>query len=129
MRLFIFGLGYTVSRLATQVRGTGWSVTGTSQGGRTGTIAFDDQAGVEREIGAATHILSSVPPGMGGDPVLERYGKALGHAAWLGYLSSTGVYGDTGGAWVDETATPHPTQPRSIERLATERAWQELGEK
>src|SRR3546814_7979627 len=49
--------------------------------------------------------LSSVPPADGGDPVLARYGATLQeHRGWVGYLSSTGVYGDVGGAWVDESA-------------------------
>jgi hypothetical protein len=124
MRLLIFGLGYTASRLATQLRNVGWHVTGTSQDGRTGTVAFDDQAAIEREIAAATHILSSVPPGTAGDPALERYGKPLGGAAWLGYLSSTGVYGDTGGAWVDETA---PVGGRRGARADADLAWLAIG--
>ena len=55
-------------------------------------------------LAQATHVLSSVPPVADGDPVLNAYGDAL-RGPWLGYLSSTGVYGDVGGAWVDESAT------------------------
>ena len=102
-RIFIFGLGYTAGRLAARLRAAGWSVAGTSRDGRNGTIAFGDAERVRGELAAATHVLSSAPPGDSGDPVLARYGEALG-GAWLGYLSSTGVYGDTGGAWVDESA-------------------------
>ena len=70
-----------------------------------GTIRFGDAAAVGVEIAAATHILSSVPPEGDADPVLLAYGPQLARVpAWLGYLSSTGVYGDAGGAWVDETA-------------------------
>jgi nucleoside-diphosphate-sugar epimerase len=59
---------------------------------------------VRLALADASHVLSSVPPGgEGADPVLETYGDALA-GKWLGYLSSTGVYGDTGGAWVDESA-------------------------
>ena len=82
-----------------------------------------------RSLATATHILCSIAPGATGDPALKHCAGSMGGARWLGYLSTTGVYGDTGGAWVDETATPHPTQPRSIERLATERAWQSLGDR
>jgi len=70
-------------------------------------LAFDDEAGVRAAIASATHILSSVPPDAEGhDPVLTRYGADLAQAParWIGYLSSTGVYGDIGGAWVDESA-------------------------
>ncbi|MEJ5976979.1 SDR family NAD(P)-dependent oxidoreductase [Novosphingobium sp. PS1R-30] len=98
-RLFIFGLGYSAGVIAQKLRAQGWMVEGT--GG--GNLRFDDEARVREGLAAASHVLSSVPPAEGIDPVLTRYGDALGHG-WLGYLSSTGVYGDTGGAWVDETA-------------------------
>jgi nucleoside-diphosphate-sugar epimerase len=104
-RLFILGLGYSAGRIAARLMGEGWHVTGT---GSAGTVDFDDGASVRAEIAGASHILSSVPParGSGEDPVLARYGAALAAAPaqWIGYLSSTGVYGDTGGAWVDESA-------------------------
>ncbi|MCW1429405.1 SDR family NAD(P)-dependent oxidoreductase [Novosphingobium sp. JCM 18896] len=102
-RLFIFGLGYSAGVIAAELRVRGWSVAGT--GG--GNLRFDDEDRVRQELAQSSHVLSSVPPGAetdeGVDPVLTRYGNALDHG-WLGYLSSTGVYGDTGGAWVDETA-------------------------
>ncbi len=102
--LFVFGLGYTASVIARDLRAQGWTVTGT--GG--GNLPFDDAAAVHAGLAGASHVLSSVPPAEGQDPVLTRYGDALGavreRGGWLGYLSSTGVYGDTGGAWVDEAA-------------------------
>ena len=91
--LLIFGPGYTAGRVAAAVEARGWNVT------RIG------RADLQREIGPATRILSSVPPDGEGDPVLRRHVAALAASgAWLGYLSSTGVYGDTRGAWVDESA-------------------------
>jgi len=123
-RLLIFGLGYTAQAIAARLEG--WQVAGTSRDGRDGTIAFADADAVARAIAAATHILSSVPPDAGLDPVLASYGIALGRAgAWLGYLSSTGVYGDTGGAWVDETA-PIGGGRRSV-RAEADAAWRALG--
>lgn len=98
-RLFVFGLGYSASVIARALVEEGWSVEGT--GG--GNLPFDDEARVRAALAGASHVLSSVPPAEGLDPVLARYGDALTQS-WLGYLSSTGVYGDTGGAWVDETA-------------------------
>ena len=98
-QLFIFGLGYTASVIACELRAQGWAVAGT--GG--GAIPFDSQAQVRAALASASHVLCSVPPADGADPVLSRYGDALNHG-WLGYLSSTGVYGDTAGAWIDESA-------------------------
>ncbi len=99
-RLFVFGLGYTAARIAGALRAEGWQVTAT---GSAGDLAFDDNAGVRAALDRADLVLSSVPPTEGSDPVLARYGDALA-GKWLGYLSSTGVYGDCGGAWVDESA-------------------------
>ncbi len=100
-RLFIFGLGYSAKFIAAALEARGWEVVST---GREGTLSFDDESSVRLALSDAGHVLSSVPPsGEGLDPVLERYGAALG-GKWLGYLSSTGFYGDCGGAWVDETA-------------------------
>lgn len=120
MRLFVFGLGYAASAIAARLPGARITATGSA-----GTIAFGDVERVRFEIARATHILSSVPPGED-DPVLAAYGDSLATtAAWLGYLSSTGVYGDTGGAWVDETA-PTGTGRRSA-RAAADAAWLALG--
>lgn len=103
--LFIFGMGYTASHLANRLRAQGWQVRGT---GRSGDVDFADSASVHAALAEATHILSSVPPDRtsGLDPVLTRYGDILraAPARWIGYLSSTGVYGDAGGAWVDEAS-------------------------
>ena len=120
-RLLIFGLGYTASRLAARLRGEGWHVTGTSRA----TLPLDDSRVVD-EIAAATHILSSVPPVAGSDPVLDLHHDALAETpAWLGYLSSTGVYGDTGGAWVDESATIGTGRRNA--RAEADLRWQALG--
>lgn len=100
-RLFIFGLGYSAKRIAARFAATGWEVVST---GREGTLRFDDAGAVRLALADAGHVLSSVPPdGTGCDPVLGAYGDALS-GKWLGYFSSTGVYGDTLGAWVDESA-------------------------
>jgi nucleoside-diphosphate-sugar epimerase len=98
--LFIFGLGYSAKRIRAAAEARGWRVTAT---GRDGELAFENERDVSAALGTASHVLSSVPPIEGDDPVLARYGDSL-TGRWLGYLSSTGVYGDTGGAWVDETA-------------------------
>lgn len=121
-RIFIFGLGYTASRAAAALERTGWDVVST---GRAGTLRFDDTGTVRLALADASHVLSSVPPdGAGFDPVLDRYGEALAGKT-LVYLSSTGVYGDTAGAWVDESA---PTgSGRRTARAEADRAWLERG--
>lgn len=124
--LLIFGLGYTAGRIAAAMQAQGWQVRAT---GSAGDIAFADRATVRAAIGEATHILSSVPPERaGGDPVMEAYGAALKGKA-LFYLSSTGVYGDRAGAWVDE-ATPTIAQSgegRRNARAEADLAWLQLG--
>jgi len=83
-------------------------------------------------IARADYVLVSAPPGERGDPVLSIFGDALAQAKQLRaivYLSTIGVYGDRGGAWVDETTQPHPDSGRSSARLAAERAWLGVGER
>jgi nucleoside-diphosphate-sugar epimerase len=125
--MLIFGMGYTASRLAQRLRRKGWRVTGTRRMSGGDAIAFDDRAAVLSILEQSTHVLSSVPPASeGGDPVLAAYGAdiAAGPAKWVGYLSSTGVYGDSGGAWVDESA-PLGTGRRTA-RAEADLAWQQL---
>ncbi len=124
--LLIFGLGYTAGRIATAMQAQGWQVRAT---GSAGDIAFADRDAVKAALGEATHILSSVPPEREhGDPVLTAYGEAFDGKA-LFYLSSTGVYGDRAGAWVDE-ATPTIAQSgegRRNARAEADLAWLGMG--
>ncbi|MBV8973077.1 MAG: SDR family NAD(P)-dependent oxidoreductase, partial [Sphingomonadaceae bacterium] len=122
MHLLIFGRGYTAGRLAAALPDA--RITATSRSGAPGTVALDSPEAAAA-IATATHILASVPPGEGGDPVLARHAAALAAAPaqWIAYLSSTGVYGDTGGAWVDESA---PLGGRRNDRVAADRAWAAL---
>ncbi len=119
--MFIFGLGYTASHFAAALQAQGWEIVST---GRDGTLSFDDAGSVALALADASHVLSSAPPTADGDPVLERYGDLLA-GKWLGYLSSTGVYGDTGGAWVDESAAIG--MGRRTARADADAAWLKLG--
>jgi nucleoside-diphosphate-sugar epimerase len=125
-QIFIFGLGYTAQRIAAELRARGWRVDAT---GSAGNFDFDDFDRVRMALDHSTHILSSVPPEdvTGGDDVLMTYGSTIAarRGQWLGYLSSTGVYGDTGGAWVDESA-PIGTGRRSA-RAEADARWLALG--
>ncbi len=121
-RLLIFGLGYTAARLARRLASDGWEIIST---GSAGSIRFDDTASVRIAAADATHILSSVPPSADGDAVLIHYGDVLVRSnAWTGYLSSTGVYGDCGGAWVDESA---PLKGRRGNRNEADLDWLKRG--
>ncbi len=140
-RLFCFGLGYTAKRLARTLADRGWAVGGTCQGtdARAALVAdgieawlFDDanpMADPAAALNGVTHILSSVPPGTVGDPVLARHAADIAACQglrWVGYLSTTGVYGDTGGAAVDEAAPLNPTSERARRRVDAEVAWLDL---
>jgi nucleoside-diphosphate-sugar epimerase len=125
MRLLIFGLGYTGTALARHLGPRDWRIAAVTRDGRDDSIAFADAERIAFEIAHATHIVSTVAPD-GADPVLAAYAPRLAAApAWLGYLSSTGVYGDTAGAWVDETA-PVGTGRRTA-RAEADTAWLALG--
>jgi len=121
--MLILGMGYTASRLAARLRGDGWQVTGVRRSADADSLAFDDDNAVRAAIAQTTHILSSVPPEGDADPVLTRYGDAIAAAPaiWTGYFSSTGVYGDAAGAWVDE-ASP-VGRGRRTARAAADMAW------
>lgn len=114
--ILIFGLGYTAARIGARLSALGWEVMST---GSAGSMQFDDEASVRLALDRASHILSSVPPVADGDPVINHYGRHI-EAGWIGYLSSTGVYGDAGGAWVDESA---PITGRRANRNMSDAEW------
>jgi len=128
--LIVFGLGYTGTAIAAGAARLGWRVTATSRepslrlapSGVT-LIDFDDAGAT---LAAATHIVQTAAPGERGDPALARYGAEIAAAPqlrWAGYLSTTGVYGDRGGDWVDEDTPVAATVPRAQRRVAAEQAW------
>ncbi len=136
IRLFIFGLGYSGLEIARLAKAQGWAVAGTcttqEKARRLREVAieahvFDGTAALATEtFGDATHVLCTVSPGAAGDPALRTCRTLLGRARWLGYLSTTGVYGNHDGGWVDETTPTLSTQPRSLERIAAEQDWRAL---
>ncbi|HTQ72573.1 MAG TPA: SDR family oxidoreductase [Acidocella sp.] len=130
--LLIFGLGYSGRAIAKAALAAGWQVSATVRGESAPApgvklVPFTKAAPA---IAAATHILSTAAPDETGDPVLARYRAAFiaaPHLAWLGYLSTTGIYGDAGGAWVDEETKPNPGSARTHRRVAAEHGWAALG--
>ena len=135
--LFCFGLGYSAGFLARDLAGEGWRVAGTSRSGAAGADRFPlhrfarsaPLADAAAALAGTTHLLISVPPDEAGDPVLAEHAgdiAALGGLIWVGYLSTTGVYGDRGGGWVDESAALAPSGERGRRRVAAEAGWLEL---
>jgi len=134
-KLFCFGLGYSADGLAARLRAAGWAVAGTTRsaekrdalaarGIAAFAFAFDGTTPLPAAaLDGVTHVLVSIPPDASGDVVLRHHAGELGAATWIGYLSTTGVYGDQGGAWVDESTPVAPNAPRSRWRAAAEAAW------
>jgi len=135
--LFCFGLGYSAKALARRLAARGWRITGTSRAEEGvaaiaqlgyGALRFGDGAvPPEGALDGVTHLLASVPPSPTGDSVLEAFGAEIatraGQFAWAGYLSTTGVYGDRAGGWVDEASELAPSTERGERRLRAEQAW------
>ena len=120
--LAVIGPGFTGRAIAAAARSAGMQVRTI---GRTGADAAFATRAADAVIAAAGALVSTVPPGSSGEPVLAAHGSAIRDSAlrWVGYCSTTGVYGDRAGAWVDEATPPAPGQPRSIARLAAEEEW------
>lgn len=142
--LICFGFGYVARELARRRRADGWRVIGTVRSDEKRValaidgieaILFSGEAPsryVRDTLAEASHLLVSIPPGENSDPALAAHADDIASAPnleWIGYLSTTGVYGDYAGAWVDETAELRSQQPRSLRRIAAERQWLELGER
>ncbi|CAN5565568.1 SDR family oxidoreductase [soil metagenome] len=129
--LLCFGFGFTARTLARHLEPRGWTVTGTSRAPKDGLLLFDGSSPLpEAAFDGVTHLLISAPPGEHGDPVLRCHEADLARRAaqfaWAGYLSTTGVYGDRGGDWVDEYAPLIPSTDRGRRRLDAENRWLRL---
>lgn len=135
--LLVFGHGYSARALTRLLLPQGWRIIGT-------TRSRDKAAELAREgvepmiwpgddptpaLAGVTHLLASIAPDADGDPVVRAHARAIaaaGHLRWVGYLSTTGVYGDHAGDWVDEDTPLTPTTERGQRRVLAERQWQEL---
>lgn len=134
--LFSFGYGYSAQALVGILLPEGWISIGTTRSedniasvGATGTDAIvwpgDD---IGADLARTSHLLISIPPNEKGDPVIaearEHIVAVASRLEWVGYLSTTGVYGDRNGGWVDETDALMPTTERGRARVDAERQWQ-----
>lgn len=145
--LFIFGLGFAAQAVARAAMAQGFSVAGTCRSQEKcevlkaqGIKAFLFSEITPEIIAGYNYILSSIPPQETGDIVLQHLSTdkyftphpnplpkgARGFGGWLGYFSTTGVYGDYNGEWVDENSAPRPNTERLHRRLRAEAEWQKL---
>ena len=128
IQLVIIGLGYTGSAIARGAAARGWTVVITTRNPAAAVplpgaaiIPFQD---ARPALASATHLLQTAPPRDDGDPFLRQHGgAAMPGLRWAGLLSTTGVYGDRGGAWVDEDTAPAPSGPRGQRRMVVEQDW------
>ncbi|MGE0503253.1 MAG: SDR family oxidoreductase [Rhizobiaceae bacterium] len=141
-RYFLFGAGYSARGFARLIDGQD-TIAGTTRSRdrfplleRAGVtpLVFDGEMTPDLAaiLAETTHLIVSVAPDGEGDPVLRAARRTIVDEMpalrWIGYLSTVGVYGDHGGAWVDEASACRPKSRRSIDRLAAERDWLALGE-
>ena len=140
MNLLIFGFGFAGRALARRMAAQGWSVSATARAaeGRAhiraqGLVAVDpaDPRAMAEAAARASAILITAPPSENGCPGLAAVAPAIGTAGafpdWIGYLSSTGVYGDRNGGWVFETSALAAQSVEGARRVAAERDWRQMG--
>ena len=137
--LFTFGHGYTAAALARLVTPLGWRLTGTTRNAENcANITAQNVTPIvwpgtdpRPALAEATHLLLSVAPDENGDPVIAEFGSNIAQIApnleWVGYLSTTGVYGDHAGNWVDESTPLTPSTKRGHHRVMAERQWRDSG--
>ena len=140
-KLFCFGFGYTAGFLGEKLMAHGWKVSGTTTSAKKrdflkkcgiDAFLFDRTHSIPDPFNTfadVTHVLLSVPPNNDGDPVFNMHGAdlaALKNLEWIGYLSTTAVYGNQNGSWVDEKTPPAPSSRRGSLRLKAEEQWQSL---
>lgn len=136
--LFSFGHGYSARALAERLIVKGWRIIGTTRSPE--KLEGISETGVEpmlwpgtdvsEQLQQASHLLISAGPGPEGDPVLNALKYQVSQIAprleWVGYLSTTGVYGDHQGDWVDEDTPLTATAKRGQKRIDAEAAWQAI---
>jgi nucleoside-diphosphate-sugar epimerase len=136
--LLSFGHGYSAQALTRVLLPQGWIVTGTTRSEPKADVLRQDGvqpviwpgADMAPHLAKATHVLVSAGPDASGDPVLNELRKQIadiaGQLEWVGYLSTTGVYGDHQGGWVDEATPLTPSTERGQLRAEAEASWQQL---
>ena len=138
--LLSFGHGYSAQALSRLLLPMGWNITGTTRSDEKASQLRDEGVtavvwpgnDISQALSQATHVLVSAGPSEHGDPVLNALRDQIAAKAkdlkWVGYLSTTGVYGDHQGGWVDETTPLTPSTRRGRFRQQAEQDWQDLAQ-
>ncbi|WP_298679208.1 SDR family oxidoreductase [uncultured Lentibacter sp.] len=137
--LLSIGHGYSARALAQRLLPLGWQISGTTRSpekfaalkAEGVTPRLFPGGDLTEALDKATHLLVSAAPSENGDPFLAKYGSKLAQLApnlrWVGYLSTTGVYGDHAGAWVTEDTPLTPSSRRGLMRVEAEEQWRGTG--
>lgn len=134
--LLIFGHGYTANTFVDYIRNIDWEIFGTTRNPQTADflikkgvkpLMWSDGSKIKSVINQSDYILHSIPPTENGDPVYKRFSKAIisrsTNLSWFGYLSTTSVYGNHDGKWVDENIPVNPSSNRGLLRVKAENHW------
>jgi len=134
--LLIFGHGYTANTFVDYIRNIDWEIFGTTRNPQTADLLikkgvkplmWSDGSKIKSVINQSDYILHSIPPTENGDPVYKRFSKAIisrsTNLSWFGYLSTTSVYGNHDGKWVDENIPVNPSSNRGLLRVKAENNW------
>ena len=139
--LFVYGLGFSGQALAQRMQAKGWTLSATARTPEKSealkALAITpvdpaDPAAITKAMGRAKAILITAPPGPDGCPALEQVVPALARSGafpdWIGYVSTTGVYGDQGGGWVFEYSPLRASSLEGARRVGAERDWLQVGQ-
>tara|TARA_B100000989_G_scaffold297702_1_gene284376 strand:- start:1136 stop:1993 length:858 start_codon:yes stop_codon:yes gene_type:complete len=134
--LLIFGHGYTANAFVDYIKSIDWEIFGTTRNAQTADLIikkgvkplmWSDGSKIKSVINRSDYILHSIPPTEFGDPVYQRFSKAIIsrsiNLSWFGYLSTTSVYGNHDGKWVDENIPVNPSSNRGLLRVKAENNW------
>ena len=139
--LLIFGHGYTANAFVDYIRNEDWEIFGTTRNIQTADlltkknvhpIMWSDEPKIKSIIKRSDYILHSIPPTEIGDPVYKRFSEAImsrsTDLSWFGYLSTTSVYGNHNGKWVDENTPVNPSSDRGNLRVQAENNWSSIND-
>jgi len=139
--LLIFGHGYTANAFVDYIRSIDWEIFGTTRNAQTADLLikkdvkplmWSDESKIKSVINRSDYILHSIPPTEIGDPVYKRFAEAIisrsTNLSWFGYLSTTSVYGNHDGKWVDENTPVNPSSSRGLLRVKAENNWSSIND-